>query len=150
MLTPQRSSGWISPVLRAGLAVGVLGVAVVTPAHATTPERAAPARLEASLKPSGDANGSGEAHFTLNKARQRVCAHVEWRGIEAPDAAHIHKRSDGSIVVDLVGSVTGGSTCATGVPGALIDKILARPGKYYFNVHNPTYPAGAIEGRLHR
>ena len=27
--------------------------------------------------------------------------------------------------------------------------ILAHPGQYYVNVHNATYPAGAIQGALH-
>lgn len=133
-----------------GAAVVLLGVGVA-PTYALSVERAgAPAQLEAKLRPSGDADGSGEARVTLNKARHRVCADAEWRGIGAPDAAHIHRRSDGGVVVDLSGSVTGGSKCATGVSGALIDRMEARPGRYYFNVHTAAYPAGAIEGRLHR
>src|SRR6476661_7531214 len=49
---------------------------------------------------------------------------------------------------DLNGSVTGGSHCATGVSRTLIGKILAHPGRYYFNVHNMQFPAGAIQGKL--
>ena len=113
-------------------------------------QQQAPQRLEARLRPSGDPNGSGEAHFRLSKARHRVCAAVEWHNIGTPDAAHIHRRSDGGIVVDLTGSVTGGSHCATKVPRKLIGKIVAHPGRYYFNVHNAKYPAGAIQGKLHR
>ncbi|MFC7496575.1 MULTISPECIES: CHRD domain-containing protein [unclassified Nocardioides] len=137
------------PALGVGLALMTSAVLVGVPAQATSAERAV-VRLETTLRPSGDSNGSGEAHFTLNKARKRVCATVEWRGIQRPDAAHIHRKSDGGIVVDLVGSVTGGPKCATGVPKATIAKILDSPRRYYFNVHNATYPAGAIQGTLHR
>jgi len=53
-------------------------------------------------------------------------------------------------VVDLTGSVTGGANCATGVSRPLIRRILEHPRRYYFNVHNDAYPAGAIQGTLHR
>jgi hypothetical protein len=106
--------------------------------------------LEARLRPSGDPDGSGEAMFRLRKAQGRVCATVTWKNIDTPDAAHIHRKSDGGIVVDLSGSVTGGAHCATGVRHKLIGRIIDHPRRYYFNVHNATYPAGAIQGTLHR
>ena len=130
------------------LAVATSGALVGTTAQAAPAQRAVQ-RLEAQLKPSGDPNGSGEAHFRLNKAERRVCASVEWHKIATPNAAHIHRVSDGAIVVDLTGSVTGGKHCATGVSRRLIGRILAHPRRYYFNVHNAPYPAGAIQGRLH-
>jgi hypothetical protein len=137
--------------LGASLAVAVSGVTVGTQANAMpAEERAAVQRLQAQLTPSGDPNGTGEAHFTLNRARQRVCADVEWRRIGRPNAAHIHRQSDGGIVVDLTGSVTGGARCETGVSKRLIGRIIAYPGRYYFNVHNAAYPDGAIQGRLRR
>ena len=120
------------------------------PTQAAPAHRAAVQRLEATLRPSGDPDGSGEAHFTLNKTRHKVCASVTWQNIADPDSAHIHRASDGGIVVDLGGSVTGGAHCATGVSQRTITKILRHPGRYYFNVHNAAYPAGAIQGSLHR
>ena len=136
----------LSMCLVAGLSTATLAA----PADGASAEQEAAARLEARLTPSGDPDGSGEATFRLNKAKRRVCATVEWRNIATPDAAHIHRRSDGGVVVDLTGSVTGGPTCARKVPRKLIGRILARPGRYYFNVHNADYPAGAISGRLRR
>jgi hypothetical protein len=85
----------------------------------------------------------------LNRAKRTVCATATWTNIDTPDAAHIHRRSDGGVVVDLSGSVTGGTKCAT-VPRRTIKQILRKPGRYYFNIHNAAYPAGAIEGRLRR
>jgi hypothetical protein len=124
--------------------------ALVAPAQAGSAGSAAPVTLMADLKASGDSNGSGHAMFTITKAKKKVCATVTWTNIAKPSAAHIHRKSDGEIVVDLVGSVTGGAKCAKGVPKKTIQKILDKPGKYYFNVHNTPYPAGAIQGALHR
>ena len=69
----------------------------------------APVALNAQLAPSGDADGSGHAMLTLNETKRKVCATIHWTKIGTPDFAHIHKKSDGSIVVDLTGAVTGGA-----------------------------------------
>lgn len=122
---------------------------VLTAAPAGAVAQAGP-RLEAQLEPSGDPDGSGEAQIRLRPAKRRVCATVEWQNIATPLAAHIHRRSTGAVVVDLSGSVTGGKNCATAVRRKLIRRIAAHPGRFYFNVHNEPYPAGAIQGRLHR
>lgn len=126
--------------LTAGVAPGAAGAQV------------APTRLEASLKgsSSADPNGQGEAVFRLFKGKRKVCATVSWSKIATPTAAHIHRRSDGGIVVDLTGSVTGGSRCARKVPGPVIRRLVNNPNRYYFNVHNDPYPSGAIEGTLRR
>lgn len=145
-ITPRPGTRRTATVL-AGLSLAVAGLA---PAAQAAPATSAPVTLQAQLKPSGDANGSGSVTFTLDKAKKRVCATATWRKIQKPQAAHIHKQSDGSIVVDLTGSVTGGKRCASGVSKRLIQKITDRPGRYYFNVHNATYPAGAIQGTLHK
>lgn len=141
-----------SPSPRVLLLGAVASLTLVTgtwaPATGAAPERRAAQTLEAVLHPSGDPDGSGEAHFRLNKARHKVCADVTWQNIAQPDAAHIHRVSDGSIVLDLTSAVTGGAHCRGGVSGRLIDRLLAHPKRYYFNVHNPDNPAGAIQGRL--
>ncbi len=137
-------------MLSAALVGSALVPATVATAGTTGAERPAAATLlQAKLKSSGDPNGSGEAHFRMLRAKRKVCATVEWRKIEAPSAAHIHKRSDGSVVVDLTGSVTGGAKCAT-AGKRKIKRISKHPRRYYFNVHNATYPAGAIQGVLRR
>jgi hypothetical protein len=137
----------LSACLVTATSAATVGVAADS---ASAQQQVAAKRLEAKLRPSGDPNGSGEATFRLSKAQRRVCANVEWQDIGTPNAAHIHRSSDGGIVVDLTGSVTGGSHCATNVSRKVIGKILKRPGRYYFNVHNATYPSGAIQGTLRR
>lgn len=135
--------------LATALALPVAFTTLLTaPAGSSAP--VAPTALSATLSPSGDADGSGHAMLTLNQARRKVCATIHWAGIDDPTAAHIHKKSDGSVVVDLTGAVTGGARCTRGVARATIRRIANRPGRYYVNVHNAPYPAGAIQGRLHR
>src|SRR5690242_18230848 len=137
------------------LALAASFVLLTSGALANAPVQASPAakavpRLVATLRPSGDPDGSGKATITLDKVHGRVCATITWKGIQTPDAAHIHRGSDGSILVDLTGSVTHGSKCVSGVSKKVIAGIVKRPKSYYVNVHNPTYPAGAIQGTLHR
>jgi hypothetical protein len=146
---PPRLTRSATALLLGASLVGPTSAAVLIAPAATGAEQSA-ARLEARLRPSGDPDGSGQVHLRLRKAAGTVCAAVEWSGIDQPDAAHIHRGSTGAVVVDLSGSVTGGARCATGVRHRLIAKILDHPRRYYFNVHNATYPAGAIQGVLHR
>lgn len=127
----------------------VCGVLLPTPVQAGVAD-ASSTPLSARLTASGDADGSGHAALTFKADRKKVCATIHWSGIETPDYAHIHQVSDGSIVVDLTGAVTGGAKCTKGVPSATIKRILNKPGKYYVNVHNAAYPAGAIQGKLRR
>lgn len=136
------------------LTAALVGTALVptTTASAATADgerSAAPTRLHAKLKPSGDPDGSGKAQFRMKRAKKKVCASVKWHNIDQPTAAHIHRRSDGAVVVDLSGSVTGGAKCAA-AGKRKIKRISKHPKRYYFNVHNATYPAGAIQGVLRR
>ena len=144
--TITRSRGRVAAVV-AGGSLAVTGFATggfAAPASG----QSAVVRLQAHLHPSGDPNGSGEAKLRLNRTAHRVCADIEWHQIGKPTAAHIHRVSDQAVVVDLSGSVTGGAHCTTKASSKLIARIIAHPRRYYVNVHNATYPAGAIQGRL--
>ena len=142
----QRSA---RPILTIGALMSILlGTLLALPAQARV--AAAPTVLSATLTPSGDADGSGHAMLTLNEAKRKVCATIHWAGIAEPTFAHIHKKADGSVVVDLTGAVTGGARCTRGVARSTIRRIVNRPGRYYVNVHNAPYPAGAIQGKLRR
>lgn len=155
------SQGLRRPVALALLAsASLVAAALVAPTAAAgagstveaQQQSAAVRYLEATLRGTdyGDPNGTGHADFRLNRLRARVCANVTYAYIGDPTQAHIHRKSDGGVVVDLSGSVTDGANCATGVSRPLIRRILEHPRRYYFNVHNEAYPAGAIRGTLHR
>ena len=70
-------------------------------------------------------------------------------GVAKPTQAHIHvggKGVSGNVVVPL-GAAYKGSGC-TKASKALIEKIETNPNRYYVNIHNAKYPAGAIRGQL--
>jgi hypothetical protein len=130
---------------RAAAAIGAALLILPVWSASALPARATV--LHATLAPSGDADGSGMAMVTLRPVVRRVCATISWSDIDKPTAAHIHRRSDGQVVVDLTGAVTGGAKCST-VSRRLVRRIAEQPGRYYVNVHNRTYPAGAVQGSL--
>jgi hypothetical protein len=107
----------------------------------------------ASEVPAGAENGKGEVELTLDPGNGRVC----WRfsgltGLEGkPLLSHIHKGpagKAGDVVVPL-GKTFKARGC-TKAKTSLVRSILAKPGRYYVNVHNDKYPAGAVRGQLER
>lgn len=147
--------------LMAGLAsTTLIGVGLTAPAFAGD-GHGQRAKLSATLtganeRPTtGDPDGRGTARIKLT--RTQVCFTLSWRNIEAPTAAHIHeggRNEAGPVVVGLL-SVPGGigapidsvSGCTEADP-ALIKEIRKDPQDYYVNMHNATYPSGAIRGQL--
>jgi len=99
----------------------------------------------------GDPDGSGWFAGTFNPGTGEVCFAYEVTGVDPLAAAHIHfaaAGSPGAVVIPMPPtSPTGGSGCTTADP-ALVLAIIKDPGAYYFNVHNATYPGGALRGQL--
>ena len=102
----------------------------------------------------GDSDGTGTALLTVNAGRREVCWQLAVQNITLPaTAAHIHKALAGdlgAIVVhlsapDLSGTATG---CRSGLDRELLEDILEHPDDYYVNVHNATFPPGAVRGQL--
>lgn len=106
----------------------------------------------------GDPNGSGNAVITLDPVADDVCFDLDWDAIGRPFAAHIHRGRDtvaGPIRVTLFTSrrplpktITAVQGCVPNVDSDLIDRIIANPDRFYVNVHNVAYEAGAIRGQL--
>ena len=133
------------PVLAALIAALVLAA----------PAGAAVKRLEANLKGSAatDTDGSGKAKLRLNRERKRVCFTITVRDIDDVVAAHIHRHSDSSIVVDLITAPASGNRftgCTEDVSKSLIRRILRKPRRYYVNVHTMAFPGGAVQGTLRK
>jgi hypothetical protein len=99
----------------------------------------------------GDPDGSGWFSATFNPGTGEVCFAYEATGVEPLAAAHIHAAAAGSpgpVVIPLPPtSPTGGSGCTT-ADRELVLAIIQNPSDYYFNVHNATYPGGALRGQL--
>jgi hypothetical protein len=103
----------------------------------------------------GDADGAGVAFVTVDGTT--VSYYLWARGIEAPTAAHIHSgraTENGAVVVDLAPSfanpapdtwVAVGSVTAD---AAVAAAVAASPGAHYVNIHNGSFPGGAIRGQL--
>lgn len=95
----------------------------------------------------GDPDGSGFASIRLNVGQERVCWEISYEGIEPARAAHIHRApagSPGGVVVPLNPDEPG----CNPADGDLIQEIIDFPERFYVNVHNAEYPAGALRGQL--
>ena len=119
------------------------------------PAGAAVKRLETNLRGSAatDQDGRGTAKLRLNRERERVCFTITVRNIDDVVAAHIHRHSDGGIVVDLVTAPEAGNRftgCTEDVSKNVIRRINRRPRRYYVNVHTTPHPGGAIQGTLRK
>jgi hypothetical protein len=120
----------------------------------------------------GDPDGRGEAYvFGIDGRNDVVCYNLTVRRIagldQAPLAgvrmAHIHRGArgeNGPVVANLAWPQGGQSAdCLDGLnqrsrfaadvdPPALIAELLAYPERFYVNVHNDEYRAGALRGQL--
>ncbi|HLL64123.1 MAG TPA: CHRD domain-containing protein [Micromonosporaceae bacterium] len=103
--------------------------------------------------PAADPDGTGRVVVRIQGVQ--VCFLVQWNRILAPTTAHIHEApvgSNGPVTVgfwrgELPASVRGVTGCVTSTAETLA-AIVANPAAYYVNVHDATYPAGAIKGQL--
>lgn len=99
----------------------------------------------------GDPDGRGEAEIIINPGKSQICWVLNVRDIEPASAAHIHiglAGIAGDVVLGLSAPTNGDSEGCETVPRSLADAIRKSPASYYVNVHNATYPAGAVRGQL--
>ena len=101
----------------------------------------------------GDPDGTGTANITINLFKRQVCFELMVSDIGPATAAHIHiapPGEPGPVVVPLDPPPTDGSSsgCANNVGRRLLRNIIQHPERYYVNVHNEEFPAGAIRGQL--
>jgi hypothetical protein len=101
------------------------------------------------------ADPDGHGFFTYTLEGTTFCWTLSWKNIETPTAAHVHVGARhvafaGNIVIDLNADAVPGpdtSGCRT-ISTELAAAISAEPKNYYVNVHNATFPGGAIRGQL--
>jgi hypothetical protein len=98
-----------------------------------------------------DPDGSGVAELRLNQGQGQICYDLTVTGIAPATAAHIHRAPvgvAGPILVPLVAPTSGSSSACAAVSPDLVKEIRQNPEQFYVNVHNATFPAGAIRGQL--
>ena len=99
----------------------------------------------------GDPDGLGVAAVLVNVRLSRVCYLVAVTGIRPATMAHIHRGAvgvAGPIVVMLRPPTDGMSTGCVRVARTLAAEIAHAPGRFYVNVHNGPFGAGALRGQL--
>jgi hypothetical protein len=120
----------------------------------------------------GDPNGRGEAYvFGIDGDALTICYVLTVDKIDPTflagqtGMAHIHRGAEGTngpVVANLAFPVGGDAAdCLTegetgkfprigleGEPASIVADILARPDRYYVNVHTGEYPNGAVRGQL--
>jgi chitodextrinase len=105
---------------------------------------------ERAVETTGDPDGEGFASVIFDDGMAHFYFNVT--DVASPTAAHIHRGTaseNGSIVVDPSADFIGGVAVATvAVDDDLAREILARPDRFYFNVHNQEFAAGAVRGQL--
>lgn len=99
----------------------------------------------------GDPDGSGYVELTLNSGQGTISYTLMVENIQSATAAHIHFGAAGvagPVVVGLMPPSSGMSSGVLELDKELIKAIRKNPEMYYVNVHNPTYPGGAVRGQL--
>ena len=147
----RRTAPYALAILAASLGVLVMTTAVAAN-HAATFVTSLSGAEE--IPGPGDPNGKGWATIEVYDAGL-VCYTLKLQGIEMPLAAHIHEAPPGEagdVVVDLrldLAERQGNrySFCANAAESVVAD-IRANPTDYYVNVHNASYPGGAVRGQL--
>ena len=139
-----------SACLAALAAVAVIAL----PASGTAPAGSAfYAKLDGEHEqPNADPDGYGQ--FAGGFRGNTLCYGFTVFNIGNPTGAHIHQappNSNGPIRVGLQIPASGlqaSRAACVNVPAAQANAIKANPGAFYINVHNGTYPNGAIRGQL--
>ena len=98
--------------------------------------------------PTVTTDASGTATFTITGTE------MDWEvastGLTNVNASHIHRRSNGSVLVPASGvfplSATGSGSGTMALTQAQLDEIEST--ETYFNVHTTAHPGGEIQGTL--
>ncbi len=104
--------------------------------------------------PAGDADGTGSGTLTVDPSTNTLSWNFVYANINPPTLMHIHTAQDGTngaVLIDFGVATSGG-------PGTLINSkvtsaanitaILANPQNFYVNIHNSTFPGGAIRAQV--
>jgi len=136
----------------AGLSGAALAETVVNGGRPFTTQLSGANEVNASGTPNqGDPDGTGTARITINPGQGRICYDITVSGIATPTRGHIHRApagSNGAIVVPFFEANAVDLSDCVDVTRALATEIIQHPERFYVNVHNADFPAGAMRGQL--
>lgn len=143
--------------MKRSILIAIAATALLFPAYAASEDGGRPIAVSmtgAAERPGpGDPDGTGTATFRINPGQGEICYTLTVANIDPATAAHIHRApptAAGPVVVPLEAPADGSSEgCAT-VDRALAREIIRDPSAFYVNVHNATFPPGAVRGQLSR
>lgn len=100
-----------------------------------------------------DEDGAGTATVVLDPDAGTACWALSVENIDPVTASHIHEGAAGTdggvaIALDVDGFDGSSEGCNDAADAATLQAIIDDPAGYYVNVHNETYPSGAIRGQL--
>jgi CHRD domain len=103
--------------------------------------------------PAGDPVATGSATIRARSGQARICYQLTVRDLSGRAvAAHIHRGAAGvagPVVVPLkTPNAAGNAKGCAKAKRALVRAILARPSRYYVNVHTREFPGGAVRAQL--
>ena len=136
---------WLTLIIAA---FGVIGIAA--PVLASDPVVSA-TLTGAQEVPPADPDGSGTFVGRINTGLGTLCYTLTATNIEPAAAAHIHiglAGNNGGVVIPLIAPTSGSSSGCASADRDLLKSIRENPSLFYVNVHNSTYPGGAIRGQL--
>jgi hypothetical protein len=135
------------------------GAAVEAPAAAPSPAPAAASATKLNYQGTmsgkeqttgGDPDGTGTFKVTIDKATNNLCYELAWQNLDEPNAAHIHigdPNEAGKIMVDLNLAANGPKACLP-VDATSVGHMTSGPKAHYSDLHNQSFPEGAIRGQL--
>ena len=95
----------------------------------------------------GDADGTGAFSVEIDTDAGDFCYSLSAAKTAKATMAHVHSGDAGANGPPVVTIDLGSDLCIAVEPDVL-KAIVAAPAKYYVNVHNAEFPAGAIRGQL--
>jgi CHRD domain len=103
--------------------------------------------------PAGDPVATGTATIRARAGQAKICYQLVTHDLAGPAAAaHIHHGAAGTagpVLIPLrTPNAAGKSNGCAKAAEALVKAILARPSRYYVNIHTAEFPAGAIRAQL--
>jgi len=104
----------------------------------------------------GDADGTAAGTITLDDATGAISWSFTYANIASPTAMHIHgpggsAGSSAGVFVNLGVATSGGAgtlISSTTTSTTNVASIFANPTDFYVNIHNASFPNGAVRGQL--